>query len=138
MSFVREKAEPAKRKINQALRANRGKRATNALELRLLNFADEFQRHVKIFRASPARSVVSRFLSQSAEFLDQGGEIVSHPRGYLQRGKKTHASGSLWRLVAVVEKMYAHHVQRGLRGLEADRFAIAGEADPALLDAARV
>src|SRR4029077_18772794 len=43
---------------------------------------------------------------------------------------------SLRGLRAVVEKMDAHHVQRHLRGLPANRFTVAGEAHAALLDAA--
>src|SRR5271165_1086962 len=52
--------------------------------------------------------------------IDLRAEIGAQRRGLLR---------------AVVQEMDAHHVQRGLRGLYADHFAVAGEVQAALLDA---
>src|SRR5580658_6518155 len=47
-------------------------------------------------------------------------------------------SGPCRKLLAVVEKVDTDHVERGLRSLKANRFAVAGEAHAAFFDAARM
>src|SRR5258708_21252561 len=87
MFFVGKEPEPAKVHFDRPLRANASESASHGIELVGRRFADEFERHVQIFRAHPAR-----FRVQTAKVLDQRGEIVSHRGGNLQRDKKAHRS----------------------------------------------
>src|SRR5260370_5950829 len=54
MLFVGEKTHPAKIKCYWLIGAHTGQCALNAGEVFLRYFADEFQRHLKIFRTHPA------------------------------------------------------------------------------------
>src|SRR5579863_8284660 len=58
------------------------------------------------------------------------------PRRESPARRRGARSGSLRRLLAVIKKVYADHVQRGLRSLPADGFAVAGEAHATFFDSA--
>src|SRR5713226_8625810 len=109
MFFVGKEPETPKVQFDGLLGTNGRERAPDGIKLVGRRFPDEFERHMEIFRAHPARFRIS-----SAKVPDQRGEIVSHRSGNLQRDEETHASSSLCGLRTVVQEMDAHHVQRYL------------------------
>src|SRR5579859_3748990 len=55
---VGEKSNSVEVHLDRCIRANRRKHALNAVEFAWRNFSDEFERHVKILRAHPARPFI--------------------------------------------------------------------------------
>src|SRR6266446_5332818 len=108
--------------------------SSDLFEFGVSHFADEFERDVKILWAYPLG-----LRRDGAKIADQPCEIFSHRRGNLQRDEEAHASGPFRAarrgFPAVVQEMDAHHIERELRGVPADRFAVAGEPHAAFFDA---
>src|SRR5260370_21775916 len=129
-----EKAETWEIERNWRLGARLPKRVANGFELCVSHFADEFERDVKILCAYPLG-----LRRDGAKIADQRREIFSHRRGNLQRDEEAHASAPFRAarraFPAVVQEMDAHHIERELRGVPADRFAVAGEPHPAFFHA---
>src|SRR5258708_30849267 len=136
MFFVWKKTEPPKIEGDRLIGAYTRQSISNGSKNWLWHFTYEFQRHMKILRTHPASLRRNR-----AKGFKQIREIFSHCGGNLQRNEQTHGrSGPLGtarrRLPAVVEEMNAHQIERQLRGVPADGFAIAREDHAALFDAA--
>src|SRR5437879_13904274 len=114
-----------------------GERRSNVAKFLRQHFADEFQSDMKVLRSHPPRLRRKR-----AKHTEKLAETFPHSGRNLQCHEQAHRSRPFAsvrrRLAAIVEKMDPHHVQRELRCMPANRFAVAGEAHAALFHSARM
>src|SRR5690242_20459174 len=137
MLFIGEKSQAAKLQRDGLARTYLPKRVAGRIDFLFGNFSQEFQCYVKIFRPHPAR-----LASDGSKRIQQGCEILAYCRRDFQRYEDPHWSGPFgawaWWFAAVVEKMQSHHVQRQLRRMPANRFAVSRKTHTAFFHSARV
>src|SRR5882724_12821044 len=135
--FIWEETHSSKIERDRSIGMHGGERRSNVAEFLRLHFADEFQSDMKVIRSHPPRLRRKR-----AKRREKLAETFPHCGRNLQCHEKAHRSRPFAsvrrRLAAIVEKMDPHHVQRELRCMPANRFAVAGEAHAALFHSARM
>ena len=103
---------------------NLAERFLDRAQLVIFNMADKFQRDMQIFGVHPASTAGFWF-----EFRDQFGKRAPNAVSQIERDKQAHRLRPAARRV---EEIAAHGIERGLRGVPADAFAVARELEPAL------
>src|SRR5438445_8394885 len=106
---VRKKSDSAKSELHMLRCMDCAKRGTNLSHTIRRNFTDKFERDMQISRVHPSGPRI-----RTAEFIDHRRKILTHVHGNRQGHEEAHGLSPFWWRLAVIQKMHAHHVQRGL------------------------
>jgi hypothetical protein len=132
--FVWEEVQPTKFQCHRLRATNRLQFTCDLRNFCRIGVAQEFQRHVKVGGAYPfyLRRDAAHFCEKRLEPLPNfvrnfNGDEQAHGRSRLG------IRGAAW--LRGEEEMHAQHVQRDLRGVEPNCFAVTGKMDQPFLRA---